>query len=249
MRPPPCSWRDTRARLKTVIPTVQQHRGADPPGEPGDTTEGPDPAPSSQDTMAPGRGDARRMPGAAGTCAAAQAALCKATAGHRLLVLQLGGSADSPRLREERRRRSAEARDLSTGKEGAAAPDGGCGVPLAPTAGLVEGFRGCPSSVPLIPQGYNTRCWQGCGRHQRAPRSGGSWRGCGCSSSLPWSSSCRICAKPTTSASSSPCRGGAQPCCALGWGARGCPAAREAGEGGVLRSPRPPHAWRKRLSR
>uniref|UniRef100_A0A8B9MQV4 Regulator of G-protein signaling 9-binding protein n=1 Tax=Accipiter nisus TaxID=211598 RepID=A0A8B9MQV4_9AVES len=48
------------------------------------------------------------MPGAAGTCAAAQAALCKATAGHRLLVLQLGGSADSPRLREERRRRSAE---------------------------------------------------------------------------------------------------------------------------------------------
>ncbi|XP_029866104.1 LOW QUALITY PROTEIN: regulator of G-protein signaling 9-binding protein-like [Aquila chrysaetos chrysaetos] len=65
--------------------------------------------------MAPGRGDACRMPGAAGTCAAAQAALCKATAGHRLLVLQLGGSADSPRLREERRRRSAEARDLSTG--------------------------------------------------------------------------------------------------------------------------------------
>ncbi|XP_074878414.1 regulator of G-protein signaling 9-binding protein-like [Buteo buteo] len=65
--------------------------------------------------MAPGRGDACRMPGAAGTCAVAQAALCKATAGHRLLVLQLGGSADSPRLREERRRRSAEARELSTG--------------------------------------------------------------------------------------------------------------------------------------
>uniref|UniRef100_A0A8C8A8Y3 Uncharacterized protein n=1 Tax=Otus sunia TaxID=257818 RepID=A0A8C8A8Y3_9STRI len=37
-----------------------------------------------------------------------QAALCKATAGHRQLVLQLGGSADSPRLREERCRRSAE---------------------------------------------------------------------------------------------------------------------------------------------
>lgn len=69
------------------------------------------------------------MPGAAGTCAVAQAALCKATAGHRLLVLQLGGSADSPRLREERRRRSAEARELSTGKERAAAPDGSHGAP------------------------------------------------------------------------------------------------------------------------
>ncbi|XP_042656981.1 regulator of G-protein signaling 9-binding protein-like [Tyto alba] len=65
--------------------------------------------------MAPRREDACRGRGAAGTCAVAQAALCKATAGHRQLVLQLGGSADSPRLREERRRRSAEARELSTG--------------------------------------------------------------------------------------------------------------------------------------
>ncbi|KAM6378481.1 regulator of G-protein signaling 9-binding protein-like [Pluvialis apricaria] len=65
--------------------------------------------------MALGRGDVCRTQGAAGTCAATQAALCKATAGHRQLVLQLGGSADSPRLREERRRRSAEARELSTG--------------------------------------------------------------------------------------------------------------------------------------
>ncbi|XP_050169877.1 regulator of G-protein signaling 9-binding protein-like [Myiozetetes cayanensis] len=65
--------------------------------------------------MAPGRRDGCRGWGAVGTCAAAQAALCKATAGHRQLVLQLGGSADSPRLREERRRRSTEARELSTG--------------------------------------------------------------------------------------------------------------------------------------
>ncbi|XP_063206123.1 regulator of G-protein signaling 9-binding protein-like [Chroicocephalus ridibundus] len=65
--------------------------------------------------MAPRRGDACRTQGVAGTCAATQAALCKATAGHRQLVLQLGGSADGPQLREERRRRSAEARELSTG--------------------------------------------------------------------------------------------------------------------------------------
>ncbi|KAM6052989.1 LOW QUALITY PROTEIN: regulator of G-protein signaling 9-binding protein-like [Theristicus caerulescens] len=65
--------------------------------------------------MAPGRGDTCGMRGVAGTCVAAQAALCKATAGHRQLVLQLGGSADGPRLREERRRRSAEARELSAG--------------------------------------------------------------------------------------------------------------------------------------
>uniref|UniRef100_A0A674HTQ7 Regulator of G protein signaling 9 binding protein n=1 Tax=Taeniopygia guttata TaxID=59729 RepID=A0A674HTQ7_TAEGU len=72
--------------------------------------------------MAPGRRDACRGRGAVGTCATAQAALCKATAGHRQLVLQLGGSGDSPRLREERRRRSAEARELSMGKEGTAGP-------------------------------------------------------------------------------------------------------------------------------
>ncbi|XP_075023062.1 regulator of G-protein signaling 9-binding protein-like [Calonectris borealis] len=65
--------------------------------------------------MALGRGDACRARGAVGTCGAAQAALCKATAGHRQLVLQLGGSADGPRLREERRRRSTEARELSAG--------------------------------------------------------------------------------------------------------------------------------------
>ncbi|XP_061865219.1 regulator of G-protein signaling 9-binding protein-like [Colius striatus] len=65
--------------------------------------------------MVQGRGEARSMQGAAGSCAAAQAALCKATALHRQLVLQLGGSADSPWLREERRRRSMEAQKLSTG--------------------------------------------------------------------------------------------------------------------------------------
>ncbi|CAN8191132.1 unnamed protein product [Coccothraustes coccothraustes] len=65
--------------------------------------------------MAPGRRDAYRGRGAVGTCATAQAALCKATAGHRQLVLQLGGSGDGPRLREERRGRSAEARELSMG--------------------------------------------------------------------------------------------------------------------------------------
>ncbi|KAM6113055.1 LOW QUALITY PROTEIN: regulator of G-protein signaling 9-binding protein-like [Pterocles gutturalis] len=65
--------------------------------------------------MAPGRREPCRTRGTVGTCAAAQAALCKATAGHQQLVLQLGGSADSPRLREERRRRSTEARELSAG--------------------------------------------------------------------------------------------------------------------------------------
>ncbi|XP_057221974.1 regulator of G-protein signaling 9-binding protein-like [Malurus melanocephalus] len=65
--------------------------------------------------MAPGRRDACHRRGAVGTCATAQAALCKATAGHRQLVLQLGGSGDSPRLREERRRRSTEACELSMG--------------------------------------------------------------------------------------------------------------------------------------
>ncbi|XP_066186527.1 regulator of G-protein signaling 9-binding protein-like [Sylvia atricapilla] len=65
--------------------------------------------------MAPGRRDACRGRGAVGTCATAQVALCKATAGHRQLVLLLGGSGDSPRLREERCRRSAEACELSMG--------------------------------------------------------------------------------------------------------------------------------------
>ncbi|XP_054247859.1 regulator of G-protein signaling 9-binding protein-like [Indicator indicator] len=65
--------------------------------------------------MAPGQREVCRARGTAGRCAAAQAALCKATAGHRLLVLQLGGSSDSLGLREERGRRSTEARELSTG--------------------------------------------------------------------------------------------------------------------------------------
>ncbi|XP_039936293.1 regulator of G-protein signaling 9-binding protein-like [Hirundo rustica] len=65
--------------------------------------------------MAPGRRDVCHGRGAVGTCATAQAALCKATARHRQLVLQLGGSGDSPRLREERCRRSAEACELSMG--------------------------------------------------------------------------------------------------------------------------------------
>ncbi|KAM6248759.1 regulator of G-protein signaling 9-binding protein-like [Porphyrio hochstetteri] len=65
--------------------------------------------------MAPGRRETCHARGAAGVCAAAQAAFCKATAGHQQLVLQLGGSTDGPRLREERGRRSAEARQLSAG--------------------------------------------------------------------------------------------------------------------------------------
>ncbi|XP_065501933.1 regulator of G-protein signaling 9-binding protein-like [Caloenas nicobarica] len=65
--------------------------------------------------MAPGRRDTCHAQGTTGTCAATQAALCKATAGHRQLVLQLGGSTDSPQLREERRRSSAEVRELSAG--------------------------------------------------------------------------------------------------------------------------------------
>ncbi|XP_075373081.1 regulator of G-protein signaling 9-binding protein-like [Mycteria americana] len=81
--------------------------------------------------MAPGRGDACGTRGVAQTCAAAQAALCKATAGHRQLVLQLGGSADGPWLREERRRRSAEARELSAGLRSA----------------LLAGLRQAPAST------------------------------------------------------------------------------------------------------
>ncbi|XP_075770898.1 uncharacterized protein LOC142823559, partial [Pelodiscus sinensis] len=49
--------------------------------------------------------------------AASHAALSKAVAWHRQLVLQLGGSADSPRLREELRERSKEANELGQGKE------------------------------------------------------------------------------------------------------------------------------------
>ncbi|XP_027750880.1 regulator of G-protein signaling 9-binding protein-like isoform X1 [Empidonax traillii] len=85
--------------------------------------------------MAPGRRDGCRGRGMVGTCAAAQAALCKAVAGHRQLVLQLGGSGDSPRLREERRRRSTEARELSTGKEGAATLGSRHRAPLDPQQG------------------------------------------------------------------------------------------------------------------
>lgn len=83
------------------------------PVEPGATPAGLHPDSSS---MAPGRGAACGARGAVGTCVAAQAALCKVAAGHRQLVLQLGGSADGPRLREERRGKSAEARELSAGK-------------------------------------------------------------------------------------------------------------------------------------
>ncbi|XP_033922988.1 regulator of G-protein signaling 9-binding protein-like [Melopsittacus undulatus] len=83
--------------------------------EPGATMEGLGPARASRRMMALRRADVCHMRGAAGPCAAAQATLCKAMAGHRQLVLQLGGSADGPRLREERRRRSAEARELSCG--------------------------------------------------------------------------------------------------------------------------------------
>lgn len=130
----------------------EQHRAAGGTGgrspEPGTTVEGLDPATASRHTMALRRADACRTRGAAGTCAAAQATLCKATAGHRQLVLQLGGSADGPRLREERRRMSAEARELSSGKEGAAAPRNGCGAPPAPTPVPVEESRVTPAQRP-----------------------------------------------------------------------------------------------------
>ncbi|KAM8798215.1 regulator of G-protein signaling 9-binding protein-like [Eudromia elegans] len=65
---------------------------------------------------------------AAGACAAA---LSAATAGHRQLVLQLGGSADCARLREERRRSSARARRLGDGLRRA----------------LLAGLRGPPGSA------------------------------------------------------------------------------------------------------
>ncbi|XP_010720887.1 regulator of G-protein signaling 9-binding protein-like [Meleagris gallopavo] len=68
--------------------------------------------------MAPGRGAASGCR-ARGVCMATQTALCKAAAGHRQLVLQLGGSADGPQLREERHRRSAEVRELSVGLQSA----------------------------------------------------------------------------------------------------------------------------------
>ncbi|XP_062445560.1 regulator of G-protein signaling 9-binding protein-like [Rhea pennata] len=54
----------------------------------------------------------------AGTCSAVRAcaaALSTATAGHRQLVLQLGGSADCAQLREELRRSSARVRELCAG--------------------------------------------------------------------------------------------------------------------------------------
>uniref|UniRef100_A0A672TXT6 Regulator of G protein signaling 9 binding protein n=1 Tax=Strigops habroptila TaxID=2489341 RepID=A0A672TXT6_STRHB len=70
-------------------------------------------------------------------CAAAQATLCKATAGHRQLVLQLGGSADSPRLREERRKRSAEARELSSAQHPR---------PTGLRCALLAGLRQAPAS-------------------------------------------------------------------------------------------------------
>lgn len=95
--------------------------------------------------MAPGRRDACRGRGAVGTCATAQAALCKATAGHRQLVLQLGGSSDGPRLREERRRRSAEACELSMGKEGTAVPGSSRGSLCTHTAW--PQLTGCPTGL------------------------------------------------------------------------------------------------------
>ncbi|XP_064377890.1 regulator of G-protein signaling 9-binding protein-like [Dromaius novaehollandiae] len=55
------------------------------------------------------------MAGAFSVAGACAAALSTATAGHRQLVLQLGGSADCAQLREELRRSSARARELSAG--------------------------------------------------------------------------------------------------------------------------------------
>ncbi|XP_067163727.1 regulator of G-protein signaling 9-binding protein-like [Apteryx mantelli] len=69
----------------------------------------------------------------AGACSAAgarMAALSAATAGHRQLVLQLGGSADCAQLREELRRSSARVCELSTGLRSM----------------LVEGLRRPPAS-------------------------------------------------------------------------------------------------------
>lgn len=81
-------------------------------------------------------------------------------------MLQLGGSGDSPRLREERRRRSAEARELSMGKEGTAGLGSSHREPLQPHWGqggaqhayltglrrvLLAGLRQTPAS-PLEQQ-------------------------------------------------------------------------------------------------
>lgn len=119
--------------------------------------------------MAPGRRDACRGRGAVGSCATAQAALCKATAGHRQLVLQLGGSSDSPRLREERRRRSAEACELSMGKEGAAVPGSNHGEPLHPHRGQ-GGAPGLPQLSMSIPPGLRRVLLAGLRQGPASPR-------------------------------------------------------------------------------
>lgn len=96
-----------------------------------DPSSGPIPALQSQreaesfwHRMAPGQGTASGCR-ARGVCMAIQAALCEAAAGHRQLVLQLGGSADGPQLREERHRRSVEVRELSVGKGPCSGQHGG----------------------------------------------------------------------------------------------------------------------------
>ncbi|TFK02185.1 tetratricopeptide repeat protein 5 [Platysternon megacephalum] len=61
--------------------------------------------------------DSHNMGEVRGECAAAHTSLSKVIVWHRQLALQLGGTADSPRLREELQERSKEAHELSKGKE------------------------------------------------------------------------------------------------------------------------------------
>ncbi|XP_024068361.1 regulator of G-protein signaling 9-binding protein-like [Terrapene carolina triunguis] len=59
--------------------------------------------------------DSHNMGEVRGECAAAHTSLSKVIVWHRQLALQLGGTADSPRLREELQERSKEVHELSKG--------------------------------------------------------------------------------------------------------------------------------------
>lgn len=52
-----------------------------------------------------------------GACAATHTSLSKVIVWHNQLALQLGGTSDSPQLRDELQERSKEAHELSKGKE------------------------------------------------------------------------------------------------------------------------------------
>lgn len=132
-----------------------------------------------------------------------------------LLAAGHGGCAWPPRLRSARQRRGTDSWCCNWGAalmapSCARSGTGGarrCGSSVSVRVHAVGRTgteqRGCSTLSISILQGCRAHCWCGCGR-QRALRSGESWSGCGCSSSLPWSFSCRTCAAPTTSAASSP---------------------------------------------